>query len=67
MKNETTFRKPKLRFSGLWKQTTRGGEEYLSGTVAKGLRLLVFKNDHRSENAPDYVAYMTNRGFDEDR
>ena len=45
-----------LRVGGLWRNQTKDGKVYLSGTIG-GLRVLIFENGYKddSENAPDYI------------
>lgn len=42
---------------GLWKNTSRNGNVYLSGTL-NGMRVLIFPNGYKEkENQPDYIVY----------
>lgn len=66
-KQNTTQKSSKVRLTGLWKGTTKDGEDFLSGTVAKGLRVLAYKNKKKSDNAPDWVLYMVNSIADEEK
>lgn len=47
-----------VRLTGLWKETTQAGDEYLSGGISPSSRLLVFVNLKRKASDPDYVAYI---------
>lgn len=48
----------KKDIGGLWKQTSKNGTQYLSGTV-NGQRIVVFKNAKKQdgERTPDYRIY----------
>ena len=48
----------------LWKQPTKNGRDYLSGTMSRVSRLIVVENDRKKEDdEPDYYAYIVpNRG-----
>lgn len=44
-----------LRLSGLWREKSPDGRSYLSGSLNKGVRLMVFPNDRKqNETDPDY-------------
>lgn len=47
-----------VRLTGLWKETTQEGDEYLSGRISPSSRLLVFVNLRRKAGDPEYVAYI---------
>lgn len=49
----------KIRFSGLWKETSKDGQEYLSGKVTANLKLVIFPNKKTASGQPDFVAYLT--------
>ncbi len=50
--------KTMVRLTGLWKNTSKTGEQYLAGGLTHTSRLLIFKNHKTTENAPDYVAFV---------
>lgn len=53
MEEKKTF----LPFGGLWKRTSKKGEDYLSGSM-NGLSLMIFKNkEKKNDKSPDY--YMS--------
>ena len=51
-----------VRLTGLWKEQTEAGDEYLSGTISPSSRLLVFVNLKRKASDPDFVAYIAPAG-----
>ena len=57
-----------IDLSGLWENTTKNGEKYLTGNMG-GARILIFKNNYKGDNpkAPDYKLFLTKRQFHEDR
>ena len=48
----------------LWKQTSKNGKLYLSGSMSRVTRLIVVENEKKKEDdEPDYYAYIVpNRG-----
>lgn len=50
---------PMVRLGGLWRATTRDGQEMLRGRLGAA-KILVFENSYkRDENDPDMVMYLT--------
>ena len=50
-----------LRVGGLWKEETKTGDTYLSGSWG-GVKILVFKNSHKSEDRhPDYNMFLAEK------
>ncbi len=50
-----------IKAFALWKQKTKKGETYLSGTMGD-LKVIVFANNKKErENQPDYVGYFDER------
>jgi hypothetical protein len=50
----------KLRLCGLWKNSSKDGKSYLSGTIG-GVKVIIFPNGFKkSEDSkdPDFVAYL---------
>lgn len=49
----------KVELCALWKNESKGGETYYSGTLG-GARVLVFKNKNKGDNekAPDLKVYL---------
>lgn len=48
-----------VRLTGLWKEETESGDEYLVGSISPSSRLLIFVNrDKVKDSDPDYVAYI---------
>ena len=44
-----------IQLCGLWRGTTKDGRSYLGGNLGFGARLLIFKNDRKTEDKqPDY-------------
>ena len=49
----------KIKLTGLWKETSKDGQEYLSGGMVPGAKLLIFQNKFKSKPSdPDYIAYL---------
>ena len=49
----------KVRLCGLWKNESKDGGTYYSGSLSPGVKLLVFKNGFKKENRdPDLIAYL---------
>lgn len=47
------------KIAGLWKNTNKQGQEYLSGNFTYGTKLLVFPNGYkRGDKEPDYIVYL---------
>jgi len=54
-KNDTGL----VRLTGLWKEGTEAGDEYLVGSISPTSKLLIFVNREKAKPAdPDYVAYI---------
>ncbi len=49
-----------VRLCGLWKNTSKDGKTYLSGNLGFG-KLLIFPNDKKSENGPDYTLMIAEK------
>ncbi len=50
---------PLVRLCGLWEQTGRSGQTYLTGRLNFGTRLVAFKNNRKSEpHHPDYTLFI---------
>ena len=56
-----------IQLCGLWKGTAKDGRSYLGGNLGFGARLLVFKNDRKTEDKqPDYnVVIVENQRRDD--
>lgn len=49
----------------LWKNTSKNGDTYLTGTMGNS-RILVFKNNQKeAENQPDYRVFVATKSRDE--
>lgn len=49
----------RIKLGGLWLNKTRDGKEYLSGNINGNVKILIFKNDYRSEDKhPTHVMYL---------
>ena len=49
----------RLKLTGLWKNQARDGQEYFAGSLAPGVRVLIFKNGFKKdERDPDAVLYL---------
>ena len=50
-----------IELAGLWENTSRAGEKYLSGTVGSG-KILILQNKYKTkDNQPDYRAFLAPR------
>jgi hypothetical protein len=50
---------PLVRLSGLWEQTGRSGQTYLTGRPNFATRLVAFKNNRKTEpHHPDYTLFI---------
>lgn len=48
-----------VKLTGLWKNASKDGKTYLSGTVNSGAKLLVMPNTFKKKDSePDYYAYI---------
>ena len=58
-----------LKLGGLWKNTDKNGNEYLSGNFTYGTRLLIMKNSYKKEKGkdPDFIAYLAPKENKEDK
>ena len=48
---------PKRKIGALWSKKTEEGKEYYGGVISDlrgDIQIVVFKNDKKSENQPDY-------------
>ena len=49
----------KIKLTGLWKNTSKDGQTYYSGSLSPTVRVLVFKNNFKKEDRdPDLVLYL---------
>jgi hypothetical protein len=54
-----------LRVMGLWENTDKRGNKYLSGNIGS-LRVMIFSNSFKQgEREPDYILYVSQRSQDE--
>ena len=56
-----------MRVMGLWENTDRRGNKYLSGNLTANVRIMVFRNSYKQEGGrdPDYIVYAAPRSPDE--
>lgn len=53
-----------VKLGGLWKNTSKNGKTYLSGTLGYDSNLQVWPNKKREgKDDPDYNVYITQRKF----
>lgn len=52
------------KIARLWKQTTKDGKVYLTGSMTSVTRLVIIENDRKKDpKEPDYYAYVVpNKG-----
>ncbi len=56
-----------VELTGLWENTTKNGDKYLSGSMGRA-RVLIFANKYKdNERAPDYRLYVARNRPQEDR
>lgn len=49
-----------IKLGGLWTSKDRNGGTFLSGKLAPGVKILIFKNQYReSENHPTHIMYLS--------
>lgn len=49
-----------IQLTGLWSNTSKDGETYLTGNLSGGVRIVVFKNKFKKEpKHPDYQVYLS--------
>lgn len=58
-----------IKLAGLWKDTSANGDTYLSGQLAKHLKILVFKNKQKQpgSNQPDYHVFIKQLDLTKDK
>jgi len=56
-----------VRVMGLWENSDRRGNKYLSGNLTQSVRVMVFRNNYKQEGGrdPDYIVYISQRTPDE--
>ncbi len=48
-----------VRLCGLWENTSRAGQTYLTGKLNRAVRLVAFKNNRKEkETDPDFVLFL---------
>lgn len=53
---------PKIKIGGLWKQQSKSGDVYYSGSLTYSTNLLLFKNRYKkSEKDPDLLLYVSQK------
>ena len=49
----------KIKLGGLWKNESKDGKTYLSGSFTYGTKILIFPNGFKeSEKDPDHIMYL---------
>lgn len=53
----------RIQLSGLWKQTSRAGKTYYSGSLGPNVQLQLFPNQYKKEgdNRPHLILYLVKR------
>ena len=65
--NSQDGKKGLVRVMGLWENTDKRGNKYLSGNLGGSVRVMIFSNSFKQgEREPDYIAYISQRS-QEDR
>jgi len=56
-----------VRVMGLWENSDRRGNKYLSGNLTQSVRVMIFRNSYKQEGGrdPDYIVYISQRTPDE--
>lgn len=56
-----------VRVMGLWENSDRRGNKYLSGNLTQSVRVMIFRNSYKQEGGrdPDYIVYVSQRSQDE--
>lgn len=56
-----------IRVMGLWENSDRRGNKYLSGNLTQNVRVMIFRNSYKQEGGrdPDYILYISQRTADE--
>lgn len=56
-----------IRVMGLWENSDRRGNKYLSGNLTQNVRVMIFRNSYKQEGGrdPDYIVYISQRSQDE--
>ena len=56
-----------IRLTGLWKNTSKAGKDYLKGNLSPAAGLLVMRNEYKKgDNDPDYFVYLAPNGKRDD-
>ncbi len=50
-----------IRVMGLWENSDRRGNKYLSGNLTQSVRVMIFRNSYKQEGGrdPDYIVYIS--------
>lgn len=57
---------PSIRVAGLWANTDKNGETYLSGTLGDSVSIKIFKNTFKEkESQPDYNMFFSAKAKEE--
>ncbi|MBA7611059.1 hypothetical protein ES703_18275 [subsurface metagenome] len=53
----------RIQLSGLWKQQSKAGKTYYSGSLGPNAQLQLFPNEYKKEgdNRPDLILYLVKR------
>lgn len=65
--NQQDARSGLIRVMGLWENSDRRGNKYLSGNLTQNVRVMIFRNSYKQEGGrdPDYIVYISQRSPDE--
>jgi len=64
--NSQDGKKGLVRVMGLWENTDKRGNKYLSGNLGGSVRVMIFANSFKQgEREPDYIAYVSQRSQEE--
>lgn len=59
---ETRSQLPRVKLGGLWKNTAKSGEQYLSGNLSASAGIQIFQNKFKNgEKDPDFIMYLVQK------
>lgn len=59
---ETKSQLPRVKLGGLWKNTAKSGEQYLTGNFSASAGIKIFQNKFKNgEKDPDFIMYLVQK------